>query len=155
MIGDMDATSIKLVNLLQQGLPLEKDPYGILAAQLEISRSEVISRIKELFQDGYLRRLGGTFNNAGMGYTSVLFGIRVPDNIFDAVATYVNSFKGVTHNYQRSGMLNMWFTCSVADPGEKELFIQGLQEHFEITEIYDFPNLRNYKLNVFFELEGR
>lgn len=151
----MDATTIKLVNLLQQGLPLEKDPYGILAAQLEISRSEVLSRIKELFQDGYLRRLGGTFNNAGMGYTSVLFGIRVPENIFDAVAAYVNSFKGVTHNYKRSGKLNMWFTFSVADPAEKELFVQELQERFKITEIFEFPNLRNYKLNVFFDLKSR
>jgi siroheme decarboxylase len=149
----MDAINIKLLNLLQKGLPLEKNPYGILAAQLETSRSEVLERIKRLLKEGYIRRLGGTFNNAAMGYTSVLFGIHVPDTIFNPVAAYVNSFKGVTHNYQRTSMLNMWFTFSYADPAEKELFVQGLQEDFQITEIFEFPNLRNYKLNVFFHLE--
>jgi len=151
----MDATNIKLINLLQKGLPLEKNPYGILAAQLEISRSELLARIKDLFQEGYIRRLGGTFNNSGMGYTSILFGIHVPDGIFDSVAAYINSFKGVTHNYQRNGMLNMWFTFSFSDPAEKEALVQGLGEHFEILEIFEFPNLRNYKLNVYFDLEDR
>lgn len=151
----MDATNRKLMNLLQKGLPLEKNPYGVLAAQLEISRSELLERIKDLFQEGYIRRLGGTFNNSGMGYTSLLFGIYAPDDIFDLVAAYVNSFKGVTHNYQRNGKLNMWFTFSFSDPAEKEPLIQGLRERFKILEIFEFPNLRNYKLNVYFDLEGR
>jgi len=148
----MDATDIKLVNLLQKGIPLEKNPYGILAVQLGISRSEVLERISRLFEQGYIRRIGGNFSNAGMGYTSVLFGIQVPDEIFENVAEYVNSFKAVTHNYERTGMLNMWFTFSAEDSDEKRHFLQGLQEGFKITQIFEFPNLKNYKLNVFFEL---
>ncbi len=151
----MDDTNIKLMNLLQKGLPLEKNPYGILAAQLDISSSEVLARIKDLFQEGYIRRLGGTFNNSGMGYTSILFGISVPDDIFNPVADYVNSFKGVTHNYQRNSKLNMWFTFSFNDVAEKEALIQGLRERFEFLEIFEFPNLRNYKLNVYFDMEER
>lgn len=151
----MDATNIKLMNLLQKGLPLEKNPYGILAAQLEITRAELLARIKDLYQEGYIRRLGGTFNNSGMGYTSILFGIHVPDDIFDPVADYVNSFKCVTHNYQRNGKLNMWFTFSCSDVAEKEAFLQGLRGRFEILEIFEFPNLRNYKLKVYFDMEGR
>lgn len=151
----MDAINTKLINLLQKGLPLEKDPYGILAKQLEISKSEVLARIKELFEAGYIRRLGGTFNNSSLGYTSVLFGMHVPEDIFDTVAAYVNSFKGVTHNYQRSNYLNMWFTFAFANPAEKELLLQGLEERFEITGIFEFSNLKYYKLNVFFDMEGR
>lgn len=151
----MDAIDINLVNLLQEGLPLERDPYGIIARQLEITRSEVLKRIKELYQEDLIRRLGGTFNNAAMGYTSILFGLQVTDDIFSSVAAYVNSFKNVTHNYQRSGFLNMWFTFAFTDLSEKEVFLKGLEERFRITKIYEFPNLRNYKLNVFFDMEGR
>ncbi len=151
----MDDTNIKLMNLLQKGLPLEKNPYGILAAQLDISRSELLARIKNLFQEGYIRRLGGTFNNSAMGYTSLLFGVQVPDDIFDPVASYINSFKGVTHNYQRDGMLNMWFTFSFSDPAEKIALVQGLGERFGNLEVFEFPNLQNYKLNVYFDLESR
>lgn len=151
----MDVINTKLINLLQQGLPLEKNPYGILAAQLEITRVELLARIKELYQEGYIRRLGGMFNNSCMGYTSILFGISVPEDIFDPVADYVNSFKGVTHNYQRNGKLNMWFTFSYSDAAEKEALLIGLQERFEILEIFEFPNLRNYKLKVYFDMEGK
>ena len=151
----MDVINIKLINLLQKGLPLEKNPYGILAAELEITRAELLARIKELYQEGYIRRLGGTFNNSGMGYTSILFGISVPEDIFDSVADYVNSFKCVTHNYQRNGKLNMWFTFSFSDVAEKEALLLGLRERFEILEIFEFPNLKNYKLKVYFDMEGR
>jgi DNA-binding Lrp family transcriptional regulator len=151
----MDPTSIKLINLLQKGLPIEKDPYGIMAEQLGISRTELVSKIKELYQEGYIRRIGGTFDNARMGYTSVLFGACVPDQVLNPAAAYVNSFKGVTHNYLRTGRLNMWFTFSFSDQEEKERLVKGFQERFEIAEIYEFPKLRNYKLNVFFDLEDR
>lgn len=150
----MDAIDIKLINLLQKGIPLEKNPYAIIASQLGIGRLEVTERIKNLFEEGYIRRIGATFNNAGMGYTSVLFGLKVPDDVFDNVAEYVNSFKAVTHNYQRSGVLNMWFTFSAKDSDEKTHFLQGLQDSFKVMEIFEFPNLKNYKLNVFFELGG-
>ncbi len=151
----MDATNVKLMNLLQKGLPLEKNPYGILSEQLEITRAEVLERIKDLFQEGYIRRLGGTFNNAGMGYTSLLFGVRVPEENFEAVAEFVNSFTGVTHNYQRNGRLNMWFTFSFSDYNEKEVLVQSLKEQFGRLEIHEFSNLQNFKLNVYFDLEGR
>ena len=41
----LDAAGRRLLNLLQQGLPLERDPYGILARKLGISRGEVSGRI--------------------------------------------------------------------------------------------------------------
>lgn len=154
-MGEMDAVNRKLINLLQKGLPLEKNPYGILAAQLEISRAEVLERIQDLFGKGYIRRLGGVFNNSSMGYASILFGIRVSEDILEPVTAYINSFQGVTHNYQRNDLLNVWFTFSFSDPAEKESLVQGLKERFNIQEIFEFPKLRNYKLNVYFDLEDR
>ncbi|HML38063.1 MAG TPA: AsnC family transcriptional regulator [Bacillota bacterium] len=152
---EMDAINRRLINLLQKGLPLEKNPYGLLAEQLEISRAEVLERIRDLSGKGYIRRLGGVFNNSGMGYASILFGIRVPEDILDPVAAYINSFKGVTHNYQRSDPLNVWFIFSFSDPAEKESLVRGLRERFAIPEILEFPKLRNYKLNVYFDLEDK
>lgn len=81
--------------------------------------------------------------------------MHIAEDIFDGAATYVNSFKGVTHNYQRSNFLNMWFTFAFANPTEKKLLLQGLEERFGITEIFELSNLRYYKLNVFFDMEGK
>lgn len=149
----MDALDMKLMNRLQQGLPLELNPYGILAEALGVSRAEVLERIRRLVAEGYIRRIGGAFDTRKMGYASVLMGARIPEERFYAAAAYVNGFSGVTHNYRRGGALNMWFTLSIKDPCEKEALIRGLKEQFAIEEIYEFHKQKSYKLQVFFDME--
>lgn len=151
----VDLIDMKLMNRLQEGLPLEKDPYHIIAVNLGIGKSEVLLRIKELISAGYIRRLGGAFDPKTMGYTSILIGANVPEAVFQKVVQYINTVKGVTHNYRRSGFLNMWFTLSVKNLEEKELFLKSLQEDFLITDIFEFPNKRNFKLHVFFDMEDK
>lgn len=151
----MVAIDMKLINRLQEGLPLEEDPYRGIGEDLGLRRSDVLDRIKSLMQTGYIRRVGGTFDSQKMGYSSVLIGAHVPEPVFEAVARYVNTLRGVTHNYRRSGQLNMWFTFCTENPGEKEDLFEQLETYFGITEVYAFPNVRNFKLHVFFDMEGR
>lgn len=150
----MDPLDMKLMNRLQEGLPLNLNPYGLIAEELGITRTEVLTRICSLIEEGYIRRIGGAFDTRKMGYSSLLMGIRVPEDRFHATAEYVNGFSGVTHNYRRSGTLNMWFTLSVKSSDEKEALVRGLRERFSIDEIYEFPKLKSYKLHVFFDMEG-
>ncbi|MDD3391396.1 MAG: Lrp/AsnC family transcriptional regulator [Synergistales bacterium] len=149
----LDAAGRQLVNLLQEGLPLEKDPYGILAGKLGISRSEIAERVRELTASGYIRRVGGIFDPAAMGYSSTLVGMRVPEDIFGDVTRLVNDVPGVTHNYRRKGFLNMWFTLSTAGEGEKDALLQRLSEGFGLIHVYEFPRARHFKLRVFFDME--
>ncbi len=151
----MDSMNMKLINRLQKGLPLEMNPYGLIGEELGIPRSEVLARIKGLVSEGYIRRIGGSFDTRKMGYTSILMGANVPEHQYREIASHINAVPGVTHNYRRSGFLNMWFTLSVMEPEEKEGLIQDLRTRFAITEIYEFPKLRNYKLHVFFDMEGK
>ena len=150
----LDAVSRKLLNLLQQGLPLERDPYGILARRLGISRGEVSGRIDALKDRGIIRRLGGVFDSAAMGCESLLVGAAVPEEIFGEAAEFVNSFSGVTHNYRRSGALNMWFTIVSRDPGEIERLLETLKERFGLASVHPFPRTAHFKLRVFFDMEG-
>ncbi|TDY63135.1 AsnC family transcriptional regulator [Aminivibrio pyruvatiphilus] len=149
----LDSVGRKLVNLLQEGLPLEKDPYGIIARDLDISRSEVTERIGALVDGGVIRRIGGVFDSAAMGYSSLLVGAAVPGEIFGDAAAFVNSFPGVTHNYRRSGPLNMWFTFASGDPGEIDGLLAALRERFGLSSVYPFPKVKHFKLRVFFDME--
>jgi DNA-binding Lrp family transcriptional regulator len=151
----MDAIDRNLINSLQEGLPLAKDPYQITGQSLGIERAEVLERIKNLLEAGYIRRLGGIFETSAMGYTSILIGAHVPENIFPETARYINSFSGVTHNYRRTGFLNMWFTFSCQRKEEKAILLKNLQEKFALAVFREFPNLHNFKLRVFFDMTGR
>lgn len=150
----MDAVTGKLINRLQKGLPLEKDPYRIIGEELGISKSEVVERIQALKAQGMIRRIGGTFDTRKMGYVSILIGGSVPEEKIREVAGHINGYSGVTHNYRRSGFLNMWFTLSVKDAEEKERFLRVLKERHSEAEFYEFPKLKSYKLAVFFDMEG-
>ena len=76
----MDTLDRKLMNLLQEGLPLAKNPYAVVAAQLGVTRQEIAARIEALLREGYIRRLGGAFDTRAMGYTSFLIGLRAPQD---------------------------------------------------------------------------
>ena len=151
----MDSIDEKLVNILQLGLPLEKDPYKIVAEQLGISKQEIIKRLKKLQEKGYIRRIGGSFNTQALGYKSTLIGMHVPENIFPEVALFVNDNKGVTHNYKRNSFLNMWFSLSVNQESIKYKFLDTLREKFFLEHVLEFPSQQIFKLRVFFDMESR
>ena len=151
----MDTLDRKLMNLLQEGLPLQKDPYAVVAEQLGVTRREITERIEALLREGYIRRLGGAFDTRAMGYTSFLIGLRAPQEQFAEIAQMVNACPGVTHNYRRSGFLNMWFTLSVKSEAEKEAWLQQLREKFSLEDVFEFSKKKNFKLHVFFDMESR
>lgn len=145
----------KLLNLLQKGLPLEADPYNSIACAMNCTKHELTERIRALSEAGYIRRLGGTFDTNAMGMSSMLLGAHVPENVFYEVAAYINSHNEVTHNYRRPAHLNMWFTFTTKEEATRAEFIKNLQQKFGITEVLEFPNLKNFKLHVFFDMERR
>ena len=47
-----------LLNILQTNLPLTERPFQVLADQLNTSEEEVIARLNELKELGYIRKIG-------------------------------------------------------------------------------------------------
>ena len=150
----MDAVDRALLNRLQEGLPLERDPYGALAAETGIPRTELLDRIRRLTASGHIRRLGGVFDAEAMGRTGVLVGAEVPEEIFREVAAFVGAIPGVTHNYRRPGFLNMWFTLTTESDDDRDRTLLALRTRFGLTRVIEFPRIRSFKLRVFFDMEG-
>ena len=150
----MDNADRKLINLLQEGLPLERDPYGVFAAKLGVSREEIVERTGALMREGIIRRLGGVFDSGAMGYSSMLVGAHVPEDIFGDAARFVNAHPGVTHNYRRPGVLNMWFTLTTESDDDRDRTLLALRTRFGLTRVIEFPRIRSFKLRVFFDMEG-
>ena len=150
----MDAVDRALLNRLQEGLPLELDPYGVLAAEIGIPRPELLDRIRTLIVSGRIRRLGGVFDASAMGYSGVLVGAEVPEGIYREVAAFVGAIPGVTHNYRRPGFLNMWFTLTTESDDDRERALRSLRTRFCLARVIEFPRIRSFKLRVFFDMEG-
>ncbi len=105
----LDAVDRKLVAATQGGLPLTPEPYRVLAEQLGLAESEVITRLQHLLDGGAIRRIGAIPNHYALGYTAN--GMSVWDIADDAVAevgTKVGALDFVTHCYERPRHLPVW-----------------------------------------------
>ena len=111
-----------LLNLLQGSLPVCSRPFAALAEKLGTTEEAVIDRLQVLKEEGYLRRIGTFFNSGRLGYKGTLVALRVDPEKMEAVAKAINRYPGATHNYEREGRYNLWFT----------LLTPGLDKEHEI-----------------------
>lgn len=124
----MDATDRALINALQDGFPVCERPYRLIAAQLGIAEAEVISRIGRLRTEGTLTRFGPLYQAERMGGALTLAAMKVPEADFESVATYVNAFPEVAHNYARDHAFNMWFVLATERPERIAEVIAEIEE---------------------------
>jgi len=109
-----DAIDSRLINLLQYEFPLAKEPFKELATRLDTPEDQILARIRKLKADGVIREIGPIFNSKKLGLASTLVALRVPEDAVDRAAQIINSYAGVTHNYEREGEYNIWFTLAAA-----------------------------------------
>ena len=144
----LTAEDIRLLNRLQEGFPVAERPYALLGAELGMDEAEVINRVEQLKQAGYIRRIGPSFNSAKLGYASTLIALAVPPEKIEETAMVINSYQGVTHNYVRTGKYNVWFTLIAAGKEELEKVSQDIGKQTGISEMLVLPATRLYKVNV-------
>ena len=146
-------TDKRVLNLLQTGLPIAPRPFQFLAERLGMEEEALLTRLRRLCRDGYIRRLGPFFDSACLGYMSTLIAVQVEEAHLAAVAQWVNGHRGVTHNYQRTGPYKLWFTLITRTMAAQTAFLSRLAQQPGVVEIINLPATRRYKVNVVFELE--
>jgi DNA-binding Lrp family transcriptional regulator len=149
MLTDFDK---KLLNIIQTKLPLELRPFAIVAEELGVDEAAVIERLSCLKEQGYIRRFGAFFDSACLGYVSTLAAAKVQPEQMQTVALAINEYAGVTHNYERDGEYNLWFTLLAADQQEQEHILAAIGMLPGVEGLVSLPAIEKYKVNVEFNL---
>ena len=139
----MDDIDRRIINELQDGLPLREHPFAPLAAQLQISEQAIVDRIEELLADGYLTRFGPLYNADRLGGALSLCALHAPKNTFDDVAAVVNAHPEVAHNYERDHALNMWFVLATESPEGISKVVKDIEAKTD-CKVYQFPKLEEF-----------
>lgn len=142
-----------LLNELQGNLPLCARPFAALAERLGAQEEEVLGRLKALRAEGYLRRIGPFFDSEKLGYCGTLIALKVKDGCMEAVARAVNAYAGTTHNYEREGAYNLWFTLLTPSLEAQARCIEEIRQLPGVVELLRLDARRKYKVNVQFRLE--
>ncbi|MDD2585467.1 MAG: AsnC family transcriptional regulator [Syntrophomonadaceae bacterium] len=141
----------QILNILQKEFPLSEKPYEEIALRLNISENEVLQRIKELKDNGIIRRIGAVMESKKLGFYSTLCACKVPEDRIAKVALVINNEKGVTHNYIRDHYYNLWFTLTVSSAESADKIIKNIEQELHI-DIKSMPALKVYKIKVLFEM---
>jgi DNA-binding Lrp family transcriptional regulator len=146
----MDKTDRQILNLIQDAFPLSPDPYALIGRELGIDAEEALRRVRNLYEEGIIRRIGAVFDAKKMGFASTLVAAVVPEDRISSFVTVVNSFAGVTHNYRRRHRYNVWFTLIVPSEADIAARVEEIKKKTGIEEIVSLQASRTFKINARF-----
>jgi DNA-binding Lrp family transcriptional regulator len=148
----MDDTDLRILAAVQEEFPLVSRPFRALGEKLGLGEDEVISRLEKLKRDGLVRRLGPILDIRKLGLSGVLVAVKVSEEEAQGVASIVDRYEEVSHNYLRpnDSDYNMWFTVSAKEDRIQEI----------LTEIRSgtgrkllvLPTVRIFKIGVKFDI---
>lgn len=147
----MDAIARKIINQLQGDFPITEQPYAQVAERLGITETELLQQLTNLLDQGFLSRFGPLYHAERLGGGLTLAAMPVPKTKFDQVATQVNAFPEVAHNYARNHELNMWFILATEQPERIDEVIQEIEAQTGLP-VYNMPKQAEYYLGLKLEV---
>ena len=149
----LDKTDRLILNEIQRNFPVRHRPFLALARRLKLKEKEILQRVQRLKEVGVIRRIGASFSARAVGFHSTLCAAKVPRGRIKEFVAVVNSYPGVTHNYEREGDFNVWFTLIA--PSEKKVhqILKQIAAKTGVKEILNLPALKTFKIAVDFNFD--
>jgi len=151
-IDEFDQIDREIMNVIQAEFPLVPEPYKAIAEQLGTTEQDVLDRLAVLRKKNVVRQIGAIFDTRKLKYQSMLVAMRFPDDRLDDAARFLNRHPGISHNYERDGYFNLWFTIAVPPDRslDDEVTKLGKLTGAESTRL--LPTIRFFKIGVNFDM---
>ena len=144
----MEALDRKILEIIQDGFPLEERPYAALGRRLGVSEEDAFEHVEGLRKSGVIRRLGGIYDSRRLGYISRLCAGVVPEGNLDGFAAAADKIPAITHNYIRSHAYNVWFTVIARSEAEIQETVRGLEAETALHDAHVLSASRLFKINT-------
>lgn len=144
----MENLEQKILEIIQDGFPLEERPYAALGRLLGVSEEEAFGCVERLRESGVIRRLGGVYDSRRLGYISRLCAGVVPEGNLDGFAAAADKIPAITHNYIRSHAYNVWFTVIARSEAEIQETVRGLEAETALHDAHVLSASRMFKINT-------
>lgn len=147
----MDSVDRDIINGLQGGFPVCEHPFRETAARFGIEEAELISRIQQLQQQGYISRFGPMYHAERLGGGLTLAAMAIAERDFGRVTRIVNAYPEVAHNYRREHEFNMWFVLATESPARINSVIREIERQTGYL-VYNMPKLEEFFIGLKFEV---
>jgi DNA-binding Lrp family transcriptional regulator len=124
----LDAAGRRLLAAVEDGFPLEPEPYAALARAAGMSESEVIATLANWLAAGIARRVGVVLRHRELGYTANAMAVwDVPDSEVSAAGMRLARRPEVTLCYRRARRAPVWpynLYCMIHGRSRREVSAQ-------------------------------
>jgi DNA-binding Lrp family transcriptional regulator len=139
MFSDLD---IKIIQALQEDLPLSAEPFKEIAEGLEISENLLLEKINSFIEQGIIRRFGAAIRHREAGFTANAMVVwNVEDEHTEKVGKIMAGFPEVSHCYQRPRYPDWNYNLFTMVHGKNRKQCQDIAE-----KIAAATNVENFKL---------
>lgn len=153
----------KILDIIQDGFPIENRPYEVIADQIGETEQQVFDAVESLRESGVIRRIGGVYNTKQLGLVSRLCAGKVPsvatgysdDSALEQFAATVLNIPAITHNYVRSHEYNVWFTVIAESETELQSIVDKLMSETELSDVHSMPARKMFKINTVMSCDAR
>ncbi|MDX1409108.1 MAG: hypothetical protein R3330_13260 [Saprospiraceae bacterium] len=142
---------LRLLDAYQRDFPLTPTPFADIADELAVDEQTVIDTLQDLQRSGHISRVGPVIRPHSIG-ASTLVAMSVPEARLQEVATLVNDFTEVNHNYRREHEFNLWFVVTTADQRALKEVLQAIEGQTGLS-CMSLPMLNNYFIDLGFPLQ--
>lgn len=143
----LSANDRKILNCIQEDIPLEPQPFKTLSKRLAIKEDEFLQRIKRLKDKGIIRSFAAGLNHKKLKFKSTLLALKVPLNRVESIAKGLINYPEVTHCYLRKGEYNLWVVFLYRD-GKLKRFIKKLDKQIGKDNILNLITKKQFKLKT-------
>lgn len=144
----MDHFDKQLLNIIQRRFPIEPEPYSKIAAEMECTDQDVLSRIMDLKGEQIIRQISAIFDPPAVGYRTCLVAMSVQGEHVQRAVEILDQEQGISHNYLRDDNYNIWFTIAVPPGSDLPAEIERLSVAVSTRKSLVLPALKLYKIAV-------
>ncbi len=137
----------KILNCVQQDIPLTDQPFKILADRLGIEEGELLGYIRNLKDKGIIRSFAAGLNHRKLGFKSSLVALKIPEDKSNEIAKGLIKYNEVTHCYLREGEYNLWVVFIYKNGTLKEV-LDKLAKRIGRDNILSLPTRKQFKLKT-------
>ncbi len=152
--ASLDELDKAILNVAQAEFPLVSQPYAAIGEKVGCDEAEVLRRFKVLKEKNIIRQSSAIFDTRALGYKSTLVAMKFDPAKIDAGAEVINAHPGVSHNYKREHLYNLWFTMAVPREANLKRVIDKLHVDSGAEDTIILPTLRLYKIGVNFDMKA-
>ena len=137
-----DSEELRLIKILQNGLPLTSRPYAAIAAKTGMTEARVMEMIDGLIQDQTIRRFGVVVRHHEAGYrANAMIVWDVPEQQLATIPQQMQQFPFITLCYRRPRQLPEWpynLFCMIHGH-DRETVLKNLHEMITRCGWQDIP----------------